>query len=50
MKNEKQQKKSIFKQKLENIKHIVSSKQFKDASKELIKSVKEARDSMDVFK
>ena len=46
MKKEKQEKKGV----LNNIKSIVTSKQFKDASKDLIKSLKDARNSMDIFK
>ena len=50
MKNKGTKKGTPLKTKLENLKAIVTSKQFKDASKDLVKSLKDARDTMDVFK
>lgn len=49
MKNERK-KESIVKSKLENLKKIVTSKQFKKSSRDLVKSLKDLHDTMDVFK
>lgn len=46
----KENKKSTFQSKLEKIKKIISSKEFKHAAKELGASVKDLGNSMDVFK
>ena len=50
MKSKETKKEMTLKNKLENLKNVVTSKQFKSASKDLIKSLKNARDTMDVFK
>lgn len=50
MKNKETKKEMTLKNKLENLKKVVTSKQFKSASRELVKSLKDARDTMDVFK